>query len=528
MATREVIAIFGAARSGNAWAQVDLGKRYLIGGCGLPKNPATAFYWLDRAASQDMPDAWMLIGQHIPFETALRPTDSSKSHVWYERAFDAGVIQAGLVLARMVLARSDGPWDEALRRKAWRGLEMAAEAGVAEAQWLLAQQIAIMGPDASSGLGQQYSIVTHQAYRRSHLKWVRRAAENGVSQAQRLLADVAWAASDFATFLRWSLPAARAIDKQSSGLNCVARRLPDEDIRVLSRCAQALFLAADFDANEVERFLELAACAGDKNAQFYLGLWYAKMDANGKRLVGIPRLINRRKAIHWLTLAGQQGRVNAWYAISRIYLKPEFSRRSLADAERYLEFAAVAGHSPAQLELGERAWRARARIESNDVRAVYWLQKAASQDCLKALDLLKIIAACATPARWAQAAQRRLFTSAYPFLAARIELAALFGLSEREALLLDLNAADFGHCLVVDIRSEYARSKRRLILVGPGEERQALSRIVLFFENVDCTQNGPEGNYRQRLYRLKAVLSPGRNSDAGTKRMANHHFLVAS
>ena len=528
MATREVIAILGAARTGKAWAQVALGKRYLIGGGGLPKNPATAFYWLDRAACQDEAAAWMLIGQHIPFETALRPTDSSKSHVWYERAFDAGVIPAGLVLARLVLAQRDGPWDEALRRKARRGLEMAAEAGIAEAQWLLAQQIEMMGPDAiSDGSVQQDPIVADQAYRLLHLKWVTRAAENGVSQAQRVLADVAWASSDFATFLRWSLPAARVIERQSSGLNFVARRLSAEALIVLSRCGQALFLAAVFDANEVERVLELAARAGDKNAQFYFGLWFAKMDENGTRLAGIPRVVDRRRAIHWLTLAGQQGHVEAWYAISRIYLKPEFARRSLADAERYLEFAAVAGHSAAQLELGERAWRARARIESNDVRAVYWLQKAASQDCPKALDLLKIIAACATPARWAQVAQRRLFTSAYPFLAARIELAALFGLSEPEALLLDLNAADCGHCLVVDIRSEYTRSKRRLILVEPGEERQALSRIVRFFENVDCTQNGPEGNYRQRLYRLKAVLSPRCNLDAGTKGTANHHLLVA-
>ena len=91
---------------------------------------------------------------------------------------------------------------------------------------------------------------------------------------------------------------------------------------------------------------------------------------------------------------------------------------------------------------------------------------------------------------------------------ARIELAALFGLSRAEALLLDLNSADQGHCLLVDIRANYGRSKRYLILLETGQERQALDRIARLFEDVDCGVNGPEGNYRQRLYRLKSLL-PG-------------------
>jgi hypothetical protein len=58
--------------------------------------------------------------------------------------------------------------------------------------------------------------------------------------------------------------------------------------------------------------------------------------------------------------------------------------------------------------------------------------------------------------------------NAHPFLAARIELAMLFGLTRPEALLIDLKQADCGHCLMVDIRSQYARSKRRLIMVETG------------------------------------------------------------
>jgi integrase len=96
--------------------------------------------------------------------------------------------------------------------------------------------------------------------------------------------------------------------------------------------------------------------------------------------------------------------------------------------------------------------------------------------------------------------------SDYPLLAARLELALAFGLSRAEALLLDVRNADRGHCLVVDIRASYGRSRRRLVPVETAQERQLLDRIVRLFENVDCGPAGPEGNYRQRLYRLRTLL----------------------
>jgi uncharacterized protein len=141
MANREELLIIRAARAGQAAAQLTLGKRYLFGGTGLPKSLTTALYWLDRAAQQDESDAWLLIGRHVPYETVRQVTQPSKLYVWYERAFDAGVAQAGLVLAKLVLGQVNGAVDEAMRSKALRALQAAAHAGIAEAQWLLAQSI---------------------------------------------------------------------------------------------------------------------------------------------------------------------------------------------------------------------------------------------------------------------------------------------------------------------------------------------------------------------------------------------------
>ncbi|UUZ51267.1 hypothetical protein LP420_18295 [Massilia sp. B-10] len=91
-------------------------------------------------------------------------------------------------------------------------------------------------------------------------------------------------------------------------------------------------------------------------------------------------------------------------------------------------------------------------------------------------------------------------------LAARLRLAAAFKLSRAEALLLDLRAADQGHCLVIDIRASYGRSKRRLVAIASAAERALVDEVVQEFAGIDSGTGGPEGNYRQRLYRLKTLL----------------------
>lgn len=525
MAKREDLAIIRAARAGQGAAQLALGTRYLFGGNGLPQSFSTALHWLDRAAQQQESEAWMLIGSHISLEVARAAADPLALCVWYERAFDAGLMQAGLVLAQLVLTGNGQLGGEqvspGLRAKAIKILEAAANGGVAEAQWLLAQH-ADSVPEIAVGRKLPAALVSDtpaetRTEQDATLKWTARAADAGVTQAQQSLAQLAWGKADWPVFLERALPLARALSEQYveilAQLNVpsetLARQLGEENLSLLLRCAQVSQTSGNFDAGEVQQFLELAAYGDDKAAQLALGLWYARMNSDGERVLVGTGSANYKKAIRWLTLAGEAGLADAWYALSRIYLKSEFSQRNLVDMQRHLEHAAEMGHCTAQLECGLSAWRNRREKIANDVRAVYWLQKAAAQGSSEAANLLAKIADSAQPAAWAEAAKQQLTreqVKAHPFFAARIELAILFGLSRPEALLLDLNQADCGHCLVVDIRTHYARSKRRLILIQTGDERQTLSRIARLFEDVDCGPNGPEGNYRQRLYRFKAAL----------------------
>lgn len=496
------------ARAGQASAQLALGKRYLHGEGTFAKNLMTALYWLDRAAHQEKKDAWILIGAHIPLEIALRSPSPLQLLDWYERAFDEGIMQAGIVLAKLVLEHDDGNLGDSMRRKARCALEQAAMANIPEAQWWLAQHIEAPGattPNASvTETSAQDSV--HQVTQQPPLEWLRRAAENGIAQAKRSLAEIAWGTEDKSTFLRWALPIAEDI---MAGLRGAAQghQSSRDDVVLLRRCAQALFVSGDYDPDQVEQYWTQAAQAGDADAQLWLGLWWAKMDVNGERVTHIPRRAKYRRAIQLLTAAAEQGKSDAWYVIAKIYQGAGFMHRSAAESQHFLVKAAEAGHLAAQLELGKKAWHARHEDPSNDIRAAYWLQRAAAQGNSFATVLLEKIVCYPVAAPWAQDALRRLGANVDPLLRARVELAALFGLTRAEALLLDMHDADRPHCLLVDISAERSRSKRRLILIRTGEQRQQLSRIIRLFEHVDCSPNGPEGNHRKRFYRLNAALA---------------------
>jgi TPR repeat protein len=517
MANREELGIIRGARAGDAVCQLALGKLYLFGGASLPLSLPTALHWLNRAALQEQDEAWMLIGSHVPFEHAQHCLPTVLS--WYDRAYDAGVAQAGLVLAQLVLDPTHDAADTGhLRDKALRALEAAAHAGSAEAQWLLAHQPGARPPAPLPSRAQPASrgAVPLPAGRGSvRQQWLACAADGGLAAAQYAVLDQAWH-GERDVFLQRALP---LLGKLLAGAppDAEAARLADwpltpAQLTLLSRCAELRGQAAGRDAGDdalLHQAMELAAHGGERNAQLALGLWFARMDGDGRRQSKGIAAVNFKRAIRWLTLAGEQGLAEAWFALSRIYLKPEFSQRCVAEAQGYLERAAEMGHCNAQLECGMYAWRNRRTEEQSDVRAAYWLQKAAAQGCDEAEAALARVAAAPRELDWTgpiMAGLSRELLESQPLLAARLELAALFGLSRAEALLLDVHAADQGHCLVVDIRASYGRSKRRLVLLRTARERQALDRIVRVFDAIDSGPDGLEGNYRQRLYRLKTWL----------------------
>jgi TPR repeat protein len=526
MANREELAIIRGARAGRAESQLALGRLYLFGSTGLPKSLPTALHWLDRAARQGCAEAWQLIGNHIPLDLARQSPQPVTC--WYERAYDGGLARAGLVYAQLVLGGERVAPGQ--RAKALRALEDAGRGGFPEAHWLLAREHGAAPPrpggpaagiPADHGAGADRAdpgTLRSGAPDRAGQRWLRRAADNGVTPAQFALLEHEWEAGNHPAYLARALPMARSLaDSEVAQGRACARLAPDE-VTLLSRCARLAeegVVAHDVTQDELHAFWEMAAAEQDRYAQFALGLWCARMRTDGRRIPGSSGAANFKKAVRWLVQAGEQGLAEAWYALSRIYVKPEFSQRNVIEAQKYLERAAEMGYRDAQLECGNAAWRARRENENNDVRAVFWLQKAAAQGCAKAAAMLRKIAP-RVPGAWPEleALLSGRDLSEYPLLAARIELAVAFGLSRAEALLLDVGNADRGHCLVVDIRASYGRSRRRLVPVETAQERQLLGRVLRLFESVDCGPGGPEGNYRQRLYRLRTLLPEAGGPDA--------------
>ena len=522
MANREELALIRGARAGRAGPQLELGKRYLFGSAGLPKSLPTALHWLDRAAQQGCATSCELIGAYIPFEVAAQ--SQRPVALWFERAYDAGGVRAGMVLAQLTLGQQQGValGAAARRSKALAALDGAARAGIPEAQWLLSEQ---RGAPATAGLAIAGLATVGQGMDSAPGASPFQSARPGwpappaavLPPAQLGALELAWAGAEWSVFLARAVPLARALLLAGEAGGKGAAAPAGAEALLLSRCAQALSATADqgiaygVDAVELRRMWEAAASAQEPHAQLAVGLWHARMQIDGTRICAGAGSANFKKAIRWLTLAGEQGMAEAWYALARIYIKPEFSQRNVLNAQRYLERAADMGYRDAQLECGNGAWRARREHEGNDVRAVYWLQKAARQGCGQAAAALRKIA----PRQLGGALRRGAgaaapgaspVLAAHPLLAARLELAAALGLSRAEALLLDIRAADQGHCLVVDIRSSYGRSKRRLIVIDGAAERLMLDRIVALFDGIECGPGGPEGNYRQRLYRLKTLV----------------------
>jgi TPR repeat protein len=502
MASIEELRLMREARAGQKAAQVALGKRYLNGEGTCSVNHMTAFYWLDKAALQNEQEAWLLIGEHVTLDIVLRTPDPARALRWYEMAFDANVWNAGYVFARLILDKHVLTGSDTLRRKAWYALEMAARADIPEAQLWMAQHL-----EAGTVLSEEPTGTADIGTPVRHLEWLTRAAKNGQVTAQGLLANMAWAHEDYPEYLKWALPMARALAIGYKSRKRAAQPYLNEQLQLLARCGYAMSVLNWEDVQETDRFLEISANHGDVDSQLLLGLRCARMNAEAQRDKSIATVANYKAAMQWLSKAAAQGSADAWYAMSKVSLKNEFAGLGRRDTQRFLEQAGEAGHVKAQLELGKKAWQARDDHPGNDVQASYWLQKAAALGNEEAKTLLDKIITYADPAKWAEQALHRFGPNVDPFLKARIELAYVFGLSQTEALLLDIHTVDQRHCFLVDIKAERVRAKRKLIAIRTRDQREVLNRATRLFENVDCGPSGPEGNFRQRQYRLNAALA---------------------
>ena len=95
-------------------------------------------------------------------------------------------------------------------------------------------------------------------------------------------------------------------------------------------------------------------------------------------------------------------------------------------------------------------------------------------------------------------------------LAARLALARAFGLTQHEALTLDISAARRPWGLWVDPGVFFSQRRKRLPRAVPSLAAQAdaaMAHAAAVFLGIDPGPAGPEGDYRHRVYTLNATLN---------------------
>jgi hypothetical protein len=156
------------AEGGERIAQRMLGQLY-ANGTGVPRNPAEAVRWYQKAADQNLPAAEEALG--IAYETGTGiGKNLAQAAFWYGRAADQGMRQAQANLGWLYATGQGLPRDPTLAAKY---LRLAAERGSSEAQHNLAHLL-----EAGDGIAKDEA----EAF-----KWYWRAADHGRAQSMNNL-----------------------------------------------------------------------------------------------------------------------------------------------------------------------------------------------------------------------------------------------------------------------------------------------------------------------------------------------------
>lgn len=142
--------------------------------------------------------------------------------------------------------------------------------------------------------------------------------------------------------------------------------------------------------------IEKKADAGDRNAQYSLGLYYSSSADH----------TDYAKAADWYRKAADQGHAGAQYMLGQAYLVGRGITRDETSAVRWLERAARQGHGRAMYSLGDIYFNGRGVVE-DQAWGVMWFGKAAARNHREAMLSLGIALAVGkgtdidTPLAWA-------------------------------------------------------------------------------------------------------------------------------
>ena len=529
MASREFLKILQSARFGDVSAQQNLAAAYLTGAFNTPIQPANSLVWLEKSyfsiTNQLVEDGSSDDTFDLDFSDSLTPVFSLLSTIPLINTVGSPAFAFGWrLLWKLAAALPSSPSKDSLL-SAPPSLSQA----VLNARWQLIQ--CLLSPEYAD----------EQARLRDWL------ASTDIAEMDFM------PSTDLPSLQLVCKSYLQSLAETKSSFTQAAKELL---LRFQPKDEILSGLWSQWLASGKQDYLLEAAEMGLTIARHTLGLQLAQLDgvygsapasnvASGAVEVDQGRSnASLKKAVYWLELAAKDGNCDAWFALGKIYRRPQFSGYNATESDRCFDRAADLGHAQAQFRKGANLWRKREKLDEKvkGLQASYWVWQAQQQGVHDAKDLLaKILESCPKPAAndWhdlAPLAEQAINRHAeykieyeWLLLCHRLVIANQFHFSKAELLLADIAQLQHEHCVVVDIRWELPKILPRLIQIETIGQRRALIAAGKVFtgntsnalgaasgsrdsitrdaadEDVLIESRIREGNLRQRRYRFDKV-----------------------
>lgn len=365
----------------------------------LPKDDVQARYWAEKAASQGLPEAQVLLAWlYCRNGGESAPRDPVRAEHWYRVAMAQGSVKATIGLATMIAAgdvEGHGPEQAfALYSQAaaegdhtaeyYTGLYLLEGVGTppdheAARQWLFkAGEGGIVAASRTLGIIHRRGRGAPQNNGIAET-WLRRAAAKGDAESMAMLADMHLGReasvpnpSEAIVLYTAASELGHAGAKAALGLaHLSGQNVPKDPLRALG-------------------FLEEASAAGHAEAAFQLGLCHLV----GKG--GIP--VDYTKAAHYLLKAAQGGHPNATYNMGVLFYHGHGVAQDLDEAMRFYAKAAELGSPSGQFRLAHAYATGQEQLPADPEKALHWFTAAAEQGHVPAqVNLVRLLTSRAAP-----------------------------------------------------------------------------------------------------------------------------------
>ncbi len=479
---RQDIQLLATARQGDAAARCEVGRRYLLGVDGFPRHVTSGLDHLAQPNTRELPQAARIIAESLPLAELLEHGLEGA----LQRAARDGSASAQLKLGTWLALQGV----QAEEATAW--LAAAANQGEINAAAVMTDEVRgrVAAAEAPSAWLPALQGVAALQLPESALLALQRSVEAATSAAlPRALATALQLADD---------PADGEWRARFAPLAVQAVQRAEADGRPL----------AGVPLRPLLDVLEQRAGQGDRVASYALGRVFCGIECAAFATEDVAELQNMRRGAAFLLRAADAGQDEAWLHLYRVHSDHRLSVANPQMARFFLEKAALRGQAEAQRKLGALLLREAASLPESE-QAIHWLHQASAQGDESAAELLKSLVLPVPGADDEAAEALQQIGRSDPWLAVRMQLARLFGLTRLEALCIDPAEGLRPWGLVVG-RNPFITQARlaapRAIPALSAAALEAARRAASLFGQARGQGEAAEGDLRKRTARQRRAF----------------------